>query len=69
QQGEMSGYPDVATGFPSNLQVGLAAAADTGLPNAQNAWSIFNTRTVKPRGRHAYDNFPNFAVLPRHMTN
>jgi hypothetical protein len=69
QQGEMSGYPNIATGFPSNLQIGLAAAADTGLPNAQNAWSIFDSRSVKPGGKHAYAEFPNFAVLPRTSKN
>ena len=65
QAGEMSGYPYAATGFPSNFQIGLAAAADSGLPNAQIAWSIFDSRSVKPSGSTSYNNYPNFAVIPR----
>jgi hypothetical protein len=67
QSGEMSGYPNSATGFPANLQIGLAATADTGLPNAQEAWDIFNSRIVQPTGDTGYKNFPNFAVLPRNV--
>jgi hypothetical protein len=65
QLGEMNAYAYSATGYPSNLQIGLATAADTGLPNAQNAWSIFDSRSIKPRRKKAYNNFPNFALLPR----
>jgi hypothetical protein len=65
QPGEMDGYPASATGFPANFQIGLAAAVNSGLPNAQTAWSIFEQRSVKPSGSSAYNNFPNFAVLPR----
>ncbi|WP_235578692.1 hypothetical protein [Rhodanobacter sp. Root627] len=63
--GEMAGYPDAATGFPANFQIGIAAAADSGLPNAQVAWNLFDSRRVKPWGNTAYDNYPNFAVMPR----
>jgi len=59
--GEMSGYPRSPTGFPANLQIGLAAAVDSGLPGAAIAWAIFESRSLKPR----YKNFPNFAVVPR----
>ncbi|HET7662498.1 MAG TPA: hypothetical protein VFK31_02570 [Rhodanobacteraceae bacterium] len=65
QIGRMAGYPDSATGFPANFQIGLAAAADSGLPKAKAAWRIFQSRSVKPEPPHAYNNFPNFAVLPR----
>jgi hypothetical protein len=65
QPGEMAGYPYSATGFPANFQIGLAAAADSGLPKAHEAWRLFESRSVKPFGRHAYDEYPNFAVLPR----
>ena len=65
QVGEMSGYPYSATGFPANFQIGVAAAADSGLPNAKAAWDIFQSRSVKPSGKHAYNNYPNFAILPR----
>jgi hypothetical protein len=62
---EMPGFAYAATGFPSNLQIGLAAAADSGLPNAQAAWELFESRSVKPSGKKAYNNYPNFAILPR----
>lgn len=65
--GEMYGYPYSATGFPSNLQVGLASAADSGLPNAKAAWELFESRSVKPTRPDGYDNYPNFAVLPRSL--
>ena len=65
QVGEMHGYPYAASGFPANFQIGVAAAADSGLPNAATAWSIFDSRSVKPSGSNAYNNYPNFAVIPR----
>jgi hypothetical protein len=65
QAGEMHAYPYSATGYPSNLQIGLATAANIGLPNAQEAWAIFDSRSVKPSGDKAYNNYPNFALLPR----
>ncbi|WP_343882243.1 hypothetical protein, partial [Rhodanobacter caeni] len=40
-------------------------AADSGLPHAQAAWELFDSRSVKPSGASAYNNFPNFALLPR----
>lgn len=63
--GEMSGYAYSATGFPANTQIGLATAADTGLPNASRAWTIFESRSIKPKPPNGYDDFPNFAVVPR----
>jgi hypothetical protein len=63
--GEMAGYPYSNTGFPANFQIGVAAAADSALPNARDAWNLFDSRSVKPSGASAYNNFPNFAVLPR----
>jgi len=61
QIGEMYGYSDSATGFPSNLQIGLAMADESGIAGAANAWQIFMSRSVKPN----YSNDPNFAVIPR----
>jgi hypothetical protein len=69
QLGEMSGYPDSATGFPANLQIAVATAADTGLPNAKVAWNLFKYRSIKPTGKHAYDRSPNFALEPRFETH
>ncbi|WP_240046329.1 hypothetical protein [Rhodanobacter glycinis] len=63
--GEMSGYPYSATGFPANFQIGVAAAADSRLPNAKAAWDIFQSRSMKPAAPEAYNNYPNFAILPR----
>jgi hypothetical protein len=63
--GEMHGYPNSATGYPANFQIGLAAAVDSGSPNAHSAWKIFESRSVKPTAPHAYNDYPNFAVLPR----
>jgi len=65
QAGEMAGYPSSSTGFPANFQIGIASAADSGLPSAQDAWSLFDSRSVKPSGSTAYNNYPNFAVIPR----
>jgi hypothetical protein len=61
----MSGYPYSATGFPANFQIGMAAAADSGLPHAREAWELFESRSVKPKPPHGYDDYPNFAVMPR----
>jgi hypothetical protein len=67
--GQMSGYAHSPTGFPANLQVGLAAAADSGLPNAHEAWKIFESRSVQPEPpQYGYNNYPNFAILPRSMS-
>lgn len=63
--GEMAGYPHSATGFSANFQIGLAAAADSGLPNVEAAWKLFESRSVKPTEPDGYNNYPNFAVLPR----
>ena len=59
--GEMVGYADSATGFTSNLQIGLAMAAGSGITKATEAWRVFDERSVKPN----YDDYPNFAVVPR----
>ncbi|MES1925745.1 hypothetical protein [Salinisphaera sp. T31B1] len=61
QVGEMQGYADSPTGFPSNLQIGLAMATDSGIEGGAEAWKVFDTRTVKPN----YRDYPNFAVVPR----
>jgi hypothetical protein len=65
QAGKMHGYPTSATGYPANLQIGLAAAADSTVPNAHEAWTLFESRSVKPSGTTALNNYPNSAVMPR----
>jgi hypothetical protein len=69
QAGEMQGYANSATGYPANFQIGLAAAANSGLPNAQAAWNLFDSRSVKPSGSTAYNNYPNYAVIPRSVSS
>ena len=65
---EMSGYPYSAPGYPANFQIGLASAADSGLPNAHDAWMLFESRSVKPASPHAYNDYPNFVVMPRSVS-
>ena len=59
--GEMSGYSDSTVGYPSNMQPALAYAVDAGLPAAKSAWTLFQSRAVKP----VYANSPQFAIVPR----
>jgi hypothetical protein len=67
--GQMPGYPYAPTGFPANFQIGIAAAADSNVPGAHAAWLIFESRSVKPKPpEYGYNNFPNFAVIPRWVT-
>lgn len=67
QAGEMYGYPYAATGYPANFQTGLAAAVDSGLPDAKAAWELFQSRSVQPSGSTSYNDYPNFAILPRSL--
>lgn len=57
----MVGHPQSPVGFPANFQIGLAAAADSDVPNAATAWSVFANRSAQPD----YSSAPQFAVLPR----
>jgi hypothetical protein len=57
----MVGYSDFAMGYPANLQPALAAAVTGGATDADRAWALFQTRTMKPNYRTA----PQWAVLPR----
>jgi hypothetical protein len=59
--GEMTGYATSTEGFPSNMQPALAAAATSGIPNAQEAWNIFISRPVKPD----YSGEPQWDIVPR----
>lgn len=61
QPNEMFGYAWSVTGYPANLQIALAAAVDSGIPNADEAWQLFMTRSRQPD----YSNYANFAVVPR----
>jgi hypothetical protein len=57
----MVGHPESAVGFPANFQIGLAAAADSDVPNAAMAWEIFVNKSRPP----SYSGAPQFAVIPR----
>ena len=57
----MDGYADSTIGYPANLQPALAIAADAGVPNAQQAWTLFTTRDAKPK----YQNGPQWNIIPR----
>ncbi|MGC4118029.1 MAG: hypothetical protein QM765_26455 [Myxococcales bacterium] len=59
--GEMTGYADSASGYPSNMQPALAVAADSGVAKGPEAWQRFMGRSVKPD----YSHEPQFAVVPR----
>ena len=58
---EMTGYADSDMGYPANMQPALAAAVDSGIPGAAQAWSIFQSRDRKP----TYKAAPEFAIIPR----
>lgn len=62
QLGEMTGYPYSPTGFPANMQPALAAAVDSGIPNAAVAWETYGSRSIEPD----YSDYANWAVVPRH---
>jgi hypothetical protein len=59
--GEMTGYSESTAGYPSNMQPALAYAVDSGAASAKTAWTLFQSRVVKPN----YANSPQFAIIPR----
>ena len=59
--GEMTGYASSTAGFPSNMQPALAVSADSGIPQAKAAWTVFMNRSVKPD----YGTAPQWAIVPR----
>lgn len=59
--GEMTGYANSPSGYPANMQPALAAAVDSGIPGAAEAWERFIARPVQPD----YRAYPVWAVVPR----
>jgi hypothetical protein len=59
--GEMTGYSDTITGYPSNMQPALAYAADALGASGKTAWTLFMNRSVKPN----YGLGAQFAIVPR----
>jgi hypothetical protein len=60
-KGRMIGYSDSTVGNPAILQIALAVARNTGIPNAAEAWTIFAGRAAKPD----YSKGPQFNIVPR----
>lgn len=61
KEGELTGYSSSVEGYPSNMQPALAVAVESGIPNAQQAWDLFEQRSVKPD----YSANPHWAITPR----
>jgi hypothetical protein len=61
-KGEIFGFAASAIGYVANFQIGLATAVDSGLPNADLAWTLYQSRTVKQD--YANDG-ATFAIQPR----
>lgn len=59
--GEMTGYSDGTQGYPSNMQPALSYAPALLGTAGQNAWAVFNKRTVKPDYRIE----AQFDIVPR----
>lgn len=59
--GQMTGFASSPSGFPANMQPALAVSATSGIPNAQQAWSVFTSRAKKPN----YTSEPQWAIVPR----
>jgi hypothetical protein len=59
--GRMTGYADSPVGNPAIMQIALAVAKNSGIPNAADAWTIFSKRAVKAD----YSNAPQFDIVPR----
>jgi hypothetical protein len=57
----MTGYADSTLGYPANMQPALAVSATSGIPNAAEAWTLFESRSAKP----PYQNSPQWAIVPR----
>lgn len=59
--GDMDGYSDSPTGYPSNLQIAVAYSAEHKTQNGPEAWEVFMGRSVQP----SYNTNPQFAIVPR----
>lgn len=57
----MSGYPDLILGYPSNLQPAVAYSATYDVQGGDDAWTVFEGRSLKPD----YNTAPQFAIEPR----
>lgn len=62
--GAMSGYPAEISGYPANMQPAVAYCATYKMPQAEDAWLVFDNRPLKPN----YNKGPQFAIVPRTLT-
>jgi hypothetical protein len=62
--GRMVGLSDSTLGYPANMQPALAAAVDAGVPDAEKAWTRFQSRAIKPD----YSQNPQWNIIPRSMS-
>ena len=61
QAGDILTEPASADGYPAYMQPALAAAVDGGVPGADAAWRLFQSRPTKPN----YSDYPDWAIVPR----
>lgn len=61
--GRMVGYADGAMGYPANLNPTLAVVHDSGIKDADKAYTTFMNRAAKPD----YHIAPQWAILPRSL--
>ncbi len=57
---DFSGYPWSPDGFPANMQPALAAAVDSRIPGATQAWTQYQARPTK----QDYSAYPNWDIVP-----
>ncbi len=57
----MANRPSDIAGYPANLQPAVAYCASFDANNGDNAWLVFDSRSVKPD----YNLGPQFAIVPR----
>lgn len=63
QQNAFGGYPDSPEGYPANMQPAVAYCATYDMPSGDDAWTVFDGSTVKPR----FNDGPQFAIIPRQL--
>lgn len=61
QQNAMTGYNDLISGFPANMQPAVAYCATFNAPSGDDAWLVFDARMQKPD----YNLGPQFGIEPR----
>ena len=57
---DFNGYPSGAAGFVANMQPALAAAVDSGITGAAQAWVQYQERPTK----QDYSKYPNWDIVP-----